>query len=262
MEAVAHFQREVRAFQDAARQAADAGDAPIVPSCPGWTMSDLVGHLSGVHRFVGVIVRDRLKEPPDFAYLARTESPPDTAGWPAPDRSPTFGPIPGSLLDWFAEGADRLAALFRERAPDEPAWTWWEERTVGFWLRIQVIEAAVHRWDAEGALGTPRPIAEEIAADAIAHTFEVMAPARRAWTQAPAGAGEGFRFVRTDGPGEWVVRFEGEHVRVGDGDFDVELAGTASDLMLFLWHRIPADGLDVRGDRAVLDRYFVLVPPV
>jgi hypothetical protein len=32
--------------------------------------------------------------------------------------------------------------------------------------------------------------------------------------------------------------------------------------MLFLWQRIPADGLDVRGDRAILDRYFTLVPPV
>lgn len=47
------------------------------------------------------------------------------------------------------------------------------------------------------------------------------------------------------------------------GPCDVELAGTASDLMLFLWHRIPADQLDeVKGDRGVLNRYFTLVPSV
>jgi hypothetical protein len=51
----------------------------------------------------------------------------------------------------------------------------------------------------------------------------------------------------------------------------VELSGTAPDLMLFLWHRVPADaGADaeagagrftVHGDASVLDRYFALVPP-
>lgn len=127
---------------------------------------------------------------------------------------------------------------------------------------MQVIEAAVHRWDAENAVGAPGPIHEEIAADAITQTFEVMAPTRRAWTSAPPGAGERFRFLRTDGPGEWVVCFDGERVRLGGEAFDVELAGTASELMLFLWQRIPAEALAVRGDKAVLDRYFELVPPI
>jgi uncharacterized protein (TIGR03083 family) len=263
MDAAAHFHREVRAFHDAARRAAEAGDAPVVPSCPDWTMSDLVFHLAAVHRFVIAIIRDRLDGPPDPAELARAEFPADTAGWPVSGRHPTPGPIPATLLAAFEEGATRLEALFRQHSPDDPAWTWSREHTVGFWLRMQTIEAAVHRWDAENAVGAAGPIHEEIAVDAITQTFEVMAPARRAWTSAPPGAGERFRFLRADGPGDWMVCFDGEHVRVGDGtDFDVELAGTASDLMLFLWRRIPADALAVRGDKAVLDRYFDLVPPV
>ncbi|MEV0380590.1 maleylpyruvate isomerase family mycothiol-dependent enzyme [Nonomuraea sp. NPDC050643] len=287
MDFAAHFRREVRAFHDAATRAAGTGDAPSVPSCPGWSMSDLVFHLGGVHRGVHVIIKDQLKGPPDLAMLAATELPggtaglPDTAdtadtvdtagragaaglpeGWPVPDQAPNFGPIPPTLLDWFAEGADRLERQFRERRADEPAWTWSEEQTVGFWQRMQTIEAAIHRWDAENALNTAGPIADEVAVDAISQTFEVMAPARRSWGQAPPGAGERYRFRRTDGPGEWVVCFDGRHVRVGDGEADVELAGTASDLMLFLWHRIPADGLDIQGDKTLLDRYFVLVPPI
>ena len=60
-------------------------------------------------------------------------------------------------------------------------------------------------------------------------------------------------------PNEFMTEYD-----VKEATFSfVELAGTASDLMLFLWRRIPADRLDaVRGDRDVLDRYFTLVPPV
>ncbi|WP_090932601.1 maleylpyruvate isomerase family mycothiol-dependent enzyme [Nonomuraea jiangxiensis] len=285
MDHASHFEREVRAFQAAARQAADTGGAPLVPSCPGWSVADLVLHLGGVHRAVTSVIRDRLDKSPDPSDLSFAALPPDLTGWPAPEQAPNLGPIPAGLLDWFADGAAGLGAQFRANDPGTHAWTWSAEQTVGFWLRMQTIEAAVHRWDAESAVGTARPIHEEIAADAIGQTFEVMAPARRAWRQAPGGAGERFRFRRTDGAGCWTVHFDGDDVRltvgdkllaVGDderitggedvrsgvGGLDVEVAGTASDLMLFLWQRIPADGLDVRGDREALDRYFVLVPPV
>jgi hypothetical protein len=97
----------------------------------------------------------------------------------------------------------------------------------------------------------------------VAQTFEVMAPARRAWHQAPAASGERLTFRRTDGPGRWTAVFEGGAVRLDDTSVgDVEAAGTASDLALFLWQRIPAHRLAVSGDQSVLDRYFTLVPPV
>ncbi|MEV0412752.1 hypothetical protein AB0I68_18585 [Streptomyces sp. NPDC050448] len=43
---------------------------------------------------------------------------------------------------------------------------------------------------------------------------------------------------------------------------DVEAAGTASDLMLFLWRRITASALRVTGDADLMPHYFTLVPPV
>ncbi|MFG6195038.1 maleylpyruvate isomerase family mycothiol-dependent enzyme [Nonomuraea sp. JJY05] len=266
MEPASRFHREVRTFQDAARQAADTGAAPPVPSCPGWSVADLLIHLGSVHRGVFSIIEDRRDGPPDGSDLSFAGLPPDLTGWPDPQHAPNLGPIPDGVLDWFEEGAARLEALFNERDAGDPAWTWSKEQTVGFWVRMQTIEAAVHRWDAENALGVPRPIHEDVAADAVTQTFEVMVPARREWTQAPAGAGERFRFRRTDGEGDWAVHFDGPDVRLSSGadggDFNVELAGSASDLMLFLWNRIPADGLDVRGDKSRLDRYFVLAPPV
>ncbi|MYW02729.1 maleylpyruvate isomerase family mycothiol-dependent enzyme [Streptomyces sp. SID3343] len=200
------------------------------------------------------------------ADLRFLELPVDLTGWPLPGSDAVGGPVPPGLIDWFARGASALAALFESVDTTEAVWTYGQDRTIGFWVRVQSIEAAIHRWDAEGAIGAARPIDAELAADAVRQTFEVMAPARREWTRAPQGAGERYRFRQTDGVGDWAVEFDGGDVRLGPGGLepcDVEVAGTASDLMLFLWHRIPADRLaGVKGDRETLDRWFTLVPPV
>ncbi|MFF0063336.1 hypothetical protein ACFYRC_17650 [Streptomyces sp. NPDC005279] len=60
------------------------------------------------------------------------------------------------------------------------------------------------------------------------------------------------------------MHFEGDAVRLTDDSepSDAELAGTASELMLFLWWRIPADRRRMNGDADVRDRYGALVPPV
>ncbi|MFI9722782.1 maleylpyruvate isomerase family mycothiol-dependent enzyme [Streptomyces sp. NPDC052396] len=266
MDFAGHFHAEARAFAAAVRRAGGAGGAPPVPSCPGWSVTDLVAHLGAVHRLVAHLIEERLTTPPDPAdrsYLALPEHRP---GWPASlEDGPHTGPLPAGLADWFSEGAARLEALFRERDPGERVWSWSREQTVGFWLRIQTIEAAVHRWDAERALGAPGPLDGELAAYAVGHALEVMVPARRARTPARPGSGERYRFRRTDGPGVWAVRFDGDEQRVedGQGPCDVELAGRASDLALFLWQRVPGAALaEVEGERALVERFFELVPPV
>lgn len=264
MDFIPHFHREILAFETAARRAADADKAPLVPSCPGWSVSDLAAHLGGVHRYLTRIIRERLLEPPDTTDLNFLALPADRRGWPMPEHAPNHGPVPVSLIDWFADGACALESLFRTCGPDETVWTWSREQSTGFWVRMQTIEAAVHRWDAESAIGVAQPVEADLARDAISQIFEVMAPARRASGQAPPGSGERFRIRQTDGTGNWTVHFVGDDVRLTESaePCDVEVAGTASDLMLFLWQRIPAGGLVVQGDRGVLDRYFTLVPPV
>ncbi|WP_327064831.1 maleylpyruvate isomerase family mycothiol-dependent enzyme [Kitasatospora sp. NBC_01302] len=264
MDYVPQFRRDALAFEAAIRRAADAEAAPLVPSCPGWSVADLVVHLGGVHRYVARLIRERLVEAPDHTDLAFLELPADTEGWPRPEDAPSHAPLPASLIDWFTAGAVALESLFERSSPDDTVWTWSREQTTGFWVRMQSIEMAVHRWDAENALAAARPIDAVLAADAVAQTFEVMAPGRRVMRPAPPGAGERFRFRQTDGAGDWTVRFEGDEVRFGesDGPGDVELAGSASDLMLYLWQRIPADRIEVKGDREVFDRWFTLVPPV
>ncbi len=176
-ERLASFRTEAAAFEKAVRRAFDLGEpgapGPAVPSCPGWTVYDLVRHLGGVHRYLAHVLRERLTAPPDPAGLTLPEVPDD----------------PDALTDWFAQGAREPAEPFQELGPDTTLWSWSAEQTSGFWLRMQLIELAVHRWDAESATATPGRLAPDVAADALTQTIEVMAPARRGWKQAPPGAG-------------------------------------------------------------------------
>lgn len=80
-----------------------------------------------------------------------------------------------------------------------------------------------------------------------------------------AGHGERYRFRRTDGPESWTVVFSGDQVLLepgSTGPADVEASGTASDLALFLWRRLPPSALQVTGDAALLPYWFTLVPPI
>lgn len=275
MDYVEHFHREAHTFLAAARQAVTDGPAPAVPSCPGWTMTELVLHLGYVHRSVALVISERVRQEPedgDLSWLGLPAEQTDRLRGlmaehadPLAARKPPSGrPLAPALVEWFGAGAVELETQFRTTPPGEQVWTWSADRTVGFWQRMQAIEAAIHRWDAENAIGSPRPVDPDLAADAIVQTFEVMAPMRRAMLEAAPGRGERFRFSRTDGAEAWAVRFDGNDARLGDpdGPCDVSLSGTASDLMLFLWQRVAAGALDIRGDARLADHYFDLVPPM
>jgi len=259
-----HFSGEVAAFETAGRIAAGCEAAPVVPSCPGWVMTDLILHLGMVHRLVSRVIGEQMQQPPqrgDLSWLGLAQ---EWRGWLPPARAPQLSPVPTGLLDWFHDGAADLQERFRTAGPHEQVWTWSADHSVGFWQRMQAIEAAVHRWDAENAVGAARPLDAALAADAVGLTFEALAPMRRAVGKAPPGHGERFFFGRTDGPGSWAVVFDGGSVLLGtpDGHYDIQISGTASDLALFLWQRAVAGKLDIHGDTSLLSRYFVLVPPL
>jgi uncharacterized protein (TIGR03083 family) len=275
MDYIWHFHREAQAFLAAARRAVTDEPAPAVRSCPGWTMTELVLHLGYVHRSVAQIISERLIQRPERADLswlglgaedtARLgELMAERTDGRATSKPPSGRPLPATLVEWFGAGAAELETQFRTTPPGEQVWTWSADQTAGFWQRMQAIEAAIHRWDAESAVGSPGPIHPELAVDAVTQTFEVMAPMRRAIMQAPRGRGERFRFVRTDGPGAWAVRFDGDDVILGDPDdaCHVTLTGTASELALFLWHRGGTVSPHVQGQADLAEHYFDLVPPV
>jgi uncharacterized protein (TIGR03083 family) len=261
---VGHFRREVAAFEAAGREAAGFEAAPAVPSCPEWVVTDLVLHLGVVHRSVARVIGERIQRPvqgDDRLWLGLAE---EWRGWLPPGRAPRRSPVPAGLLGWFHDGAADLQERFGAADPGEQVWTWSADHSVGFWQRMQAIEAAIHRWDAENAVRGARPLDAALATDAIGQTFEVMAPMRRRVGKAPPGHGERFLFQRTDGPGTWAVHFDGDAVLLGTpgGHDDIQISGTASDLALFLWQRPVTGKLDIQGDASFLSRYFALMPPL
>lgn len=203
---------------DALAAAAGRDLAARVPSCPDWSTADLVRHVLEVHRSWSRIVAEGLTEP-------------DWRDEPMPDDA--------DLIPAFLAGAHRFADVLARTDPESPCWTWGPEQNAGFVQRFQVQEAALHRWDAEQAVGTPAPIATDGAADSLAQLEGLMPLAA---PDAPAG----YTLLATDAPVDVTLRPNPDATVVG------ALHGTASDLLLVYWRRLPVDAVDVSGDGAAV----------
>jgi uncharacterized protein (TIGR03083 family) len=217
-----------------------------VPSCPGWTVGELVRHLGGVYRRVRVNAGD--------TDVTRSWGPvtiPDDA--PAADDAAVVG--------WFLEEQRQLEAFLDALDPDQPAWNWApQSKTAGFWHRRLAHETAVHRWDAQLATGLPEPLESKLAGDTVAEVLDTILPAGR--RKEPVDASGLVQLVATDLGHEWFVRLRGEGVALLDTgtllDDDAHPAravasGTSSDLALALWGRVTFDVLETAGDEALLE---------
>lgn len=205
-----------------------------VPTCPGWTVRDLVTHLGNVHMWAEQIVR---------------ANDPNTAE----ER-------PGEdLAGWYTERARRLCRTLAEVDPARETWNFVGVNTVArFWPRRQLHETTMHTVDLEIALGTIPVIDPRIAADGIAETFEVFAP-RMSQRGAGADLRAPVRLEATDAGESWtLLPVEGAApVLIEDAGATDAVVGTirgpAGDLLTTLWKRTPPDRLDLTGDRAVLE---------
>ncbi len=221
-----HVARDAETIARLAR-GTDLG-APV-PTCPGWTLRELVGHLSAVHRWAAAVVRTG--RPTGYA-----------------EDFPASG-----LPDWFDEGAADLLDAMAAADPDRPCWSFDRpaDRTA-FWLRRQAHETAVHRIDAQRAAGEPGRYDDDLGADGVAEVCDVMYPrqvrlGRMRPLQLPVVLVDGARGRWTIGP---------------DGPVHATVTGPAGDLLLLLWHRLPtgARPVELTGDQATIHR--VLTEPV
>ncbi len=207
--------------------------AAPVPSCPDWTVADLVRHTGTVHRFWAAIASGELTDPSTY------------------DR--TAHPADEELADWFAEGVELCAATLEPLDPALPRWTWSSRKDIGFIQRRMAQETAVHSWDALAAVGREEPVERTLAVDGVDEFLTFFAA-----KEPPADFPEaGIHLHATDGPGEWSVRAgEGRwQVRPEHGKGAAAVRGTASDLLLLLWGRRTAAELETFGDAGVLDAF-------
>ncbi len=234
------IRRDGGALADAARA---AGVDAQVPSCPLWTVADLLAHLGRIHRWVAAIIRDRATD--SGTHWSQSEPPP-----------------PGERIDWFAGGVPMLADALADAGPAAEMWTWTSDNTAGFWARRQAVETAVHRYDAQLAAGATTPLDAALAVDGIDELFDLLP----FWPRAEnvRGDGETLHLHCTDTDGEWLVRLTpgGVEVTREHAKGDVAARGTASNLLLFVYGRVAPDtpdALEVFGDASLLTRWRELV---
>ncbi|WP_217178308.1 maleylpyruvate isomerase family mycothiol-dependent enzyme [Streptomyces sp. AC495_CC817] len=254
METAEHIRaldEEGRLLATAARK---AGADAEVPTCPSWRVRDLVRHTGAVHRWATAFVAE---------------------GHPTPRPLPDGpGELDGdALLTWFEEGHRRLLDTLRAAPADLDCWSFLPAPSPpAFWARRQAHETAVHRADAESALGdAPRAHLAEAVLDPTANPTDAppaaMAPTlttdfavdfavdgidelllgfharpkSRVRTEAPRV----LRVRATDTDALWTVRLSSEppaaeRVDVSHAPYaDCEITGPASRLYLALWNRLP-----------------------
>jgi uncharacterized protein (TIGR03083 family) len=222
---------DAAALLDAAERGLDAA----VPSCPGWTVERLVGHVGRTYRW--------------------------TAGWITTGSGPTDlerPPAGPAVRDWTARGLDSVVAALESDERSGMVPTWAGEQPVAFWPRRMALETALHRWDAESAHGVAGPVDAALAVDGIDEILDVLVPARA--PDVLTGNGETLHLHATDVEGEWLVTLTSGRpiVERTHAKGDVAVRGPASDLLLLLWNRGDAQGRDrlqVFGDAGLLDRW-------
>jgi uncharacterized protein (TIGR03083 family) len=218
-----------------------------VPTCPGWTVADLVEHVALVY----------LHKVESMRRGGRSEPP-----WP-PDVS---GEEPLALLD---KAYGSLVAEFAARdVTDGPAGTWYEhDQTVGFWIRRMAHETVIHRVDAELAAGEPpAAIPDDLALDGIDEVLALfLSYQSRRWhdyfaERLPRAAET---VLVTAGGRGWLVRLDADGVSVESAsltaDAQVTVAGAPQQVLLWLWRRAAHDSVQRSGDEAVLGRLRLLL---
>ena len=209
-----------------------------VPTCPEWTLFDLAQHIGEGRRSWAATV----------------------AAGPAPARSAAQGAPAASTQE--------LLDALREAGPDRGCWTWWgasqSPQTCGAVARHQLQQIAVHTYDAQVTVGAPEPLPDEVALDGVEEFLFTCVATTSAWPHKPTAFdfhategyswrltvdGDGARSTRIPAPGTTSVAAADE----GPNAAGVAVRGTASELVLFVYDRIPAESLQIEGDAGLFD---------
>jgi uncharacterized protein (TIGR03083 family) len=211
-------------------------DRPV-PSCPGWSVEDLVTHIAQVQRWATRIVL----APPGVKVERRIEAP--------------TGP---AIIDWFGEGADQLLEAFGTVDLDHEVYAFVGPRPARWWIRRQTHEAVMHAWDRQHATGAPDALEPAVASDGIDELMTEFLTPRIVDTSGFAPGGETVHVHTTDVDGEWLARVAPDEIVVSreHAKGDVALRGPAGGVLLALYGRQSVDeaGADVFGSADLLDR--------
>jgi uncharacterized protein (TIGR03083 family) len=224
-----------------------AGLEASVPPCPPWQVKDLLRHTGYVHRWAA----RHITECPETILDGPSEADILRGGGPDPD-----------LPAWFRAGHAALVEALSTADPGLMCATFMDAPSpLAFWARRQAHETAIHRADAESALGRRPEYPQVFAADGIDELIMGFGQRRK---YRPSAEHDGSMQVGTTDTGAaWRVVTEGGRIqarreRGGPDPADVAactVTGPASGLYLFLWNRSDAAeaGVTISGDPSYLE---------
>ncbi|MEN8651998.1 maleylpyruvate isomerase family mycothiol-dependent enzyme [Streptomyces sp. 21So2-11] len=228
--------------------------ATPVPSCPGWTLLDLVRHTGSVQRWFSVLLRQRVQVPPRSREVEL--------------RLPAHE---DGYAEWLTASSAEAAAAFADTDPDAPMWAWGADQHARFWVRRMLFETLVHHVDVQLALGQRPVIDPGLAVDGV-DEFLVNLPFAASFAPMTAhlrGDDETIRFRCTDRDVGWLVWLRPDGFAVerlteaGEGTGAVAAVGAAvhgaaADLLLLLYGRLDrtSDAFETSGDDDLLLRWF------
>lgn len=151
-----------------------------------------------------------------------------------------------------------LLGVLSATSPDEPVWNWFDGKAAParFWHRRAAHETAVHRWDAQFAVGIPEPLEPALAVDGIDEYLDFVAVGL---THRPvAGLSGSLHLHALDTGSEWTLvlapnqlRKEGSQMKAA-----TSIGGSASDLLLWLLNRcLDLSVLELHGERRIIDSW-------
>lgn len=162
-----------------------------------------------------------------------------------------------AVLDVFDQALAAVLDAVESRGPDSPAWTWAPvEWRAEFWHRRVAVATGLARWDVQMAAGATAPVPAALAAEAISEVFEAFLPVGARRGTHPEATGLVQLFAQ-DADATWFVRLRGGRVALLDQpdsrtELQARAAGSASDIALALWGRLPFGICDVAGDERLL----------
>ncbi|NMO52914.1 maleylpyruvate isomerase family mycothiol-dependent enzyme [Actinoplanes sp. TBRC 11911] len=232
-----------------------------VPTCPGWSLEDLIEHVGHLNRWAAQIIIQ-----PDPALVA----------WDAvPDSAPSDYSA-ATLSDWLPGSQQAVVDAVQQVGPDTEVMTFIGIRPARWWMRRLLNDSLMHQADAAISLGSHFHLTPSLAADNIAEALELFV-ARAGATYptfegpllfpTPLDEGKSLRLELTDLGLEgraWSLVRNGDGVAFsGDHDFGATIVrGPALDLMLMIGRRVPVSQshVEITGDPAVLDAWLDRTP--
>lgn len=240
---IAILEQEAKILGEAARQAELNTE---IPTCPGWAMRDLVRHLAEIHLWAAAQVSNR-------ATKMWVDDVSELAGY-WPDLA-VFWPDDEALIDWYLETNANLVKELASAPADLECRTFLPAPSpLAMWARRQAHETAVHRFDAENAIGAASHFDPEFSADGVDELLAAFAP--RA-SRFPVDEARTMLVRTTDTDDLWHVTFTPDGISTvrEDGPADLTLSGSAQDLYLAVWNRGDDSAISATGDLDLLETW-------